>query len=105
MAQVCFCGCGRKVGLAGRRINGTGEKVDQALERHATYRALWVEHVPKELKDFDKFVAAGHQLRAQLADQVHDRDAEPADREAVRAWLKHAWKTDAIVANMKTGDR
>jgi hypothetical protein len=82
-------------------MNTSGGRVSEVLTRHDGYRAIWADHLPEELSDFDAFVEEGRLFRVELAEIVHET-SEPRefDRASMRAWLQHGWKTDALVVDM-----
>jgi hypothetical protein len=85
-------------------MNTSGGRVSEVLTNHQTvYRDIWAKVLPAELPEFDDFVDEGAIYREQLREILHEeRDPHDFDRDAMRAWLRHGWKTDALVARMAT---
>jgi hypothetical protein len=80
-------------------MNTSGGRVVEVLDCHETmYRSIWAKLLPGELPDFDRFVDEGRIYRDELVEIVHGaRDPRDFDRAGMRSWLRHGWKTDALV--------
>ena len=70
MAAVCFCGCGKKVGLPRRAFNSTGNLVHVQLEAWEESREA-LEGVGLWRGELRAFVATGEQMEADLKGISH----------------------------------
>ena len=90
-------------------MNTSGGRVVEVLDRHETmYRSIWAKFLPRELPDFDRFVDEGRNYRDELVEIVHGaRNPHDFNRAGMRSWLRHGWKTDAMVKQIiaETGAR
>ena len=92
MAAYCFCGCGRKVRFANKRLSKRGAKsrgISRNVEGHSPTGSP--ENSTEE-KQVQELIRRGEQVRAMYAEVVHGHIPAP-DRHVQAAVFE--WERDA----------
>lgn len=103
MATFCFCGCGRKVRFASKRLSSYGSEIRVRL-RQLGYVAEVVRRSGSEdeLATILRFVDEGKRLQQMLVEVIHGTGMAPTMREQAvfHEWLKTAGNIGASLPPM-----
>lgn len=108
MAKTCFCGCGRPIGLASRKLNRHGELLSQLLMgiHGLVLPKLGPEpglsddlrrRIEPTRANMESFADEGSLFRAGLIEVLHDEASiRDFDHAKMMAWIRGAAKANRL---------